>query len=126
MFLLKPSALHGIGVFTTSPIRKGKNVDIYPIDDYKFVDEKEAPESERFFFDTFCVVTVVDGVKGYWAPKDFRQMSLAWYLNHSKSPNLAMRDGGETFWASRDIAAGEEVTIDYADLDEHIDNSEGL
>ena len=126
MFLLKPPPIHGVGVFTTLPVKKGKKVDIYPLDDFQFVGEKKVPESKRFFFDNFCVLTVVDGVKGYWAPKDDRQMSLAWYLNHSKTPNLVMQDGGETFWASRNIAAGEELTIDYADLDEGIDNSEGL
>ena len=126
MFLLKPSPIHGVGVFTDSPLKKGAKVDIYPIDDCRFVRERAAPKHERFFFDNFCVLTIVDGVKGYWAPRDFRQMSLAWYLNHSASPNLVMRDGGETLWAARTIAAGEELTINYADLDENIDNSVGL
>ena len=55
-------------------------------------------------------------------PPDFGYMPVGWYLNHSSTPN-AMRDlkESETYgrWlAARDISEGEEITINYNDLDE--------
>ena len=51
-----------------------------------------------------------------WCPKSKIRMSLAWYINHSKTPNLRTRftkAGNWRFWAQRAIKAGEELTIDY-------------
>ena len=42
------------------------------------------------------------------------------FLNHSCEPNVGVR-GNVVFVAMRDIAAGEELTIDYAMIDDHDD-----
>jgi SET domain-containing protein len=39
-------------------------------------------------------------------------MNIAFYLNHSKEPNLRMKKD-ESFEALRDIAEGEELLMDY-------------
>jgi Proteins containing SET domain len=41
--------------------------------------------------------------------QDFHRMSIGWYTNHSKQPNVETR----TWKALRDIKKGEEITIDY-------------
>jgi hypothetical protein len=44
-------------------------------------------------------------------------MWIGWYLNHSGSPNSDEREE-ECYYAVRDIAAGEEITIDYKKFNE--------
>jgi hypothetical protein len=39
-------------------------------------------------------------------------MTVAWYLNHSKTPNVGC-DQDYTFFALRNIRNGEELTADY-------------
>ena len=43
-------------------------------------------------------------------------------MNHSPSPNLLSDDGDVTYYAAKNIAVGEEVTIDYRRMDETYDN----
>jgi SET domain-containing protein len=43
-------------------------------------------------------------------------MDLSVYLNHSATPNLISVDEGEFFEASRDIAVGEELFVDYGTI----------
>jgi uncharacterized protein len=53
---------------------------------------------------------------GLWlAPKDYEQLEPIFFLNHSCTSNVA-RYGGLVYVAKRDIAAGEQLTIDYAPL----------
>ena len=42
-------------------------------------------------------------------PKDFGHMEIGWYMNHSKKPNAHHRN--YNYYASRDIPAGEEITV---------------
>jgi SET domain-containing protein len=39
------------------------------------------------------------------------------YLNHSDEPNLRQVDGGDDFETTRDVRAGEELTLDYGTLE---------
>jgi SET domain-containing protein len=51
-------------------------------------------------------------------------MSIGWYINHSDAPNLEERLEETTwrYYATRAIAKGEEVTMDYRTLDADYDN----
>ena len=49
-------------------------------------------------------------------PIDFGKMEIGWYLNHSYFPNTFHKE--YHFYALKDIKAGEEITIDYNDLEE--------
>ncbi len=51
-------------------------------------------------------------------PSEYEGIML--YLNHSCDPNVGVA-GNVVFIAMRDIAAGEELTIDYAMIDDHQD-----
>ena len=48
-------------------------------------------------------------------------MDLAFYLNHSDTPNMVSVDDGAYFEAVRDIANGEELFIDYGTIGEGAD-----
>lgn len=122
MFMLKPSTIHGVGVFTDIPIKKGKKID-FECDDWRFVPDTEVPKHQRRFFRLYASETVIDGVYGWIAPLDFHRMSVSWHLNHADSANLITHDKGDTFYAVRDIAIDEELTINYQQLDQNIDNT---
>ena len=116
MLILRPSPLHGIGVFTTSPIKAGAHVRLWQEEDWRFVSfaeaERDAAVSE--FRDRYCVL----GDGGYYCPLDFHRMSIGWYMNHADEPNVRWRDNYE-YYAVRDIAAGEEILCDYRSLTPH-------
>ncbi len=62
-------------------------------------------------------------VEGLWLvslkPSEYREITR--FLNHSCEPNLGLA-GNIVFVAMRSIAAGEELTIDYAMIDDNQDS----
>jgi SET domain-containing protein len=102
-----PSSIHGVGVFAAEPIAKGTTVWI-PLYDRKFTDAEvaEMPPLMREFIDVY----------GY---KDDRYPGIVFcgvdngrFMNHSDTPNTDQLEEGNV--AVRAIAAGEELTCDYA------------
>lgn len=109
---LKPSKIHGVGVFAIRDIPKGTPVFAEDDDDIVWVDKKDTENllpPLREFYDDFCIVK---GDK-YGCPKNFDTLTIAWYLNSSDKPNVAA-DENYRFYALRDIKAGEELTADYS------------
>jgi len=109
-YLLRPSLIKnaGCGVFTTENIKKGEFIDIWDESDCKFVTVGDVEAFNHF------------GIKadgGWFVPLDFRRISLGWYLNNSATPNLESDKEAVHYYASRDIEAGEELTIDYLKLE---------
>ncbi|MBI2097239.1 MAG: SET domain-containing protein [Candidatus Sungbacteria bacterium] len=111
-FVLKPST-HGVGVFAVQAIKTGTYLRL-------FGDEKELRHRTRHLqksevpelFRDYCV----DRGETMMCPEDFGCMPVGWYLNHSNVPNAIHRD--YHWYAARDIAPGEEVTINYNTLEE--------
>jgi|GEM_PF-138297 len=108
---LKPSPIHGVGVFAIRDIPRGTY--IFEPDDDKLVsvaasETKSLPANLRRLYEDFCVL------KGetYECPSSLNRLTPAWYLNTSKDPNVAA-DSSLKFYAVRDIAKGEELTADY-------------
>jgi SET domain-containing protein len=108
---LKPSRIHGIGVFAIRDIPKGTYVFSGDNDEMVWVKasgtnhlEKEVKKLYR----DFCVSR--DGK--YGCPKNFNLLTPAWYLNHSKKPNMTA-DKNYDFYSTRRIKKGEELTVDY-------------
>jgi SET domain-containing protein len=108
---LKPSAVHGVGVFAIRDILKGTYV--FRQDDQRIIwiakqDIKQIPKAVRELYEDFCII------KGgrYGCPKSFDTLTPAWYLNHSENPNVAA-DSNTRFYALRNIRKGEELTVDY-------------
>lgn len=102
MLVLRPSEIAGVGVFTTTPIRKGVKPPLFVQRDWVF--RKSVFGYKRHFGH-------YDKVRdGYWCPVDFNRMSIGWYLNHSETPNCTSAVHPRTL---RFIRPGEELTIDY-------------
>ena len=114
------SEISGIGVIAIKDIPNGtdpfKDSDLSA--EYIGILPEELPRLdlniERYMKD-MCVFE--DGK--YWLPDTGLQtITIGWYLNHSKTPNMTATHRGENFIASRDIKAGEELTVDYSTYDE--------
>ncbi len=116
---LRPSKIDGIGCFTDVAIKKGEFVRVWDTEDSKWVSLREAHASR---YKDLYKRYGIRSAGGYWVPVDFLRMSAGWYMNHSTSPNLQSDDGEVTYFALRDITAGEELTIDYRRMDEQFDN----
>lgn len=109
---VRPSPIHGLGLFALEPIPAGTVV-------WRFVPEFDCligidqvvgvPDVVQEFFDKYVAL---DGGTYLLEADDSR------FMNHSGSPNLVTGKGTEPMVASRDIAAGEELTCDYRVFDE--------
>ena len=108
---LKPSKLHGIGVFAIRDIPKGTFVFHGDNDNMVWVKASATnrldKELQNLYRD-FCVLR--DGK--YGCPRNFNVLTPAWYINHSDNPNLAV-DEKFDFYATRKIKKGEELTLTY-------------
>lgn len=112
--MLKPSPVHGIGVFAMQDIPKGcrtifsRNVGEWiklPI-----ADVEKLPDHSRNLVETYCLYDE----EHYYVPDyGFKVMDMVNYLNHSSTPNIISVNDGEYFEALTDIPAGEELLVNY-------------
>ncbi|MFT3907883.1 MAG: SET domain-containing protein [Ferruginibacter sp.] len=115
--ILKPSAVAGIGVFALVDIKKGQR-NIFSNDKSEWIklskDEVEQlPPHSKALIENFCLFDE----ENYFVPEyGFKMMDLVVYLNHSDEPNVVSINEGEDFEAIRDIAAGEELFVDYGEI----------
>jgi SET domain-containing protein len=105
--ILKPSPIQGIGVFTLAPIKKNQKIPLSAENDARIIPESELARLPKVYHQYH----VPDVEQNWWGPRDYHCMSIGWYLNHSKNPNL---DVATNFVAVRRIKKGEELTIDYS------------
>jgi uncharacterized protein len=116
LFEVRPSAIHGTGVFARVEIAEGTKV-------LEYVGERLTKEESlrRRQDGNFFVFTVTD---------DFDidgdvDWNLARFINHSCAPNCEAEEDDERIWiiALRRIRAGEELTFNYGydlqDYEEH-------
>ena len=106
---LAPSSIEGLGVFCHEAIRKGDLVWLYDprFDVSYFKDDLErVPAHFREFLERYT----------YDHPDDPERIVLdcdeGRFMNHSDSPNVDLSNPSRGI-ATRDIAAGEELTCDY-------------
>jgi uncharacterized protein len=103
--VVRPSPIHAVGVYTSTPIRKGARV-------VEYEGERISPEeadrrydgmSRTYLYGLEDGKTVIDG------------HGLGAYLNHSCDPNCEVDEikGHVWLFALRDIGAGEELVWDY-------------
>ena len=106
-FVLKPSAISGagIGVFAVHGIVKGTRLCIADSSDLRTFIKKDVPKELL----KLCII-LKDGL--CICPKKFNHAWIGWYVNHSHNPNTEMLEK-ESYYATRDISAGEEILIDY-------------
>lgn len=115
-FRLKPSLIPGagVGVFATADIAAGTVLhELFAADDVRFV-----PWAEFAALDAPAEVKENFAVRyddGAYLPRDLNRISVGWFLNDSRDPNLD-HDADYVYFTRRDIAAGEELLIDYDQL----------
>jgi len=115
--MIKPSPLHGIGVFAIRPIPKGtKNIFSEGMGEWIQVSKQEVeslPESSKDLIENHCLFDE----DHYFIPEyGFKLVDLVIYLNHSEIPNVRSLNEGEQFEALRDIQEGEELLVDYGTI----------
>jgi SET domain-containing protein len=121
--LLKPSPVHGIGVFAIRNIPKGCR-DIFSKGHGKWIklpiaEVEKLPPHSKDLVETYCVFDN----DNYFVPDyGFKVMDMVNYLNHSSTPNIISVDDGEEFEALTDIPAGAELLINYEHIVENIEN----
>jgi len=109
------SQVHGIGVFAIRSIPKGTKplVSLIKIKEFDVSkkDIKKLPVSVRKEIETFCY----HDSKKYSLPSiGLNAMNLAFYMNHSKKPNVRYEKSGDIV-ALKKIKTGEELFFDYDD-----------
>ncbi len=115
--MLKPSGIHGIGVFAIRPIPKGCRT-IFSSGQGEWIKlpvaQVEAlPAHAKELVETYCLFDE----EHYYVPDyGFKLMDLVNYLNHSATPNIISINDGEIFEAMTDIQPGEELLVNYGHL----------
>jgi len=114
---IKPSPVHGIGVFAIADIPKGcRNMFSKSMGGWiklSFDEAKKLPPHSQNLVETYCLYDESD----YYAPDHgFKIMDLVFYLNHSSAPNIVSVNHGEYFEAMVDIPVGTELLINYGDI----------
>ncbi|HEY9404545.1 MAG TPA: SET domain-containing protein-lysine N-methyltransferase [Pyrinomonadaceae bacterium] len=107
-FVLRPSSIHGIGVFALQTIKKNTRLRLFAKGDRIRYLKSSSSLKDML---AYCV-PIGDGY--YMCPADFGRMSVGWHLNHSDTPNAFHKN--YIYYAGRDIRKGEEITIDYGTL----------
>jgi SET domain-containing protein len=115
--MLKPSGVHGIGVFAIRPIPKGCR-NIFSTGQGEWItlpiaEVELLPQHAKDLIETYCLFDE----ENYFVPDyGFKLMDLVNYLNHSDHPNIISIKDGEKFETIRDIEAGEELLINYGHI----------
>lgn len=122
-FILKPSSIDRIGVFAVHDIAAGTLL-VNQGHKIRILKTKEVPAE----FVKYC--TYINDEECV-CPERFDHLEIGWFINHSKTPDIAsdtsalthfdVRSGSVpaySFYALKDIKAGDEIVIDYAYLNE--------
>jgi SET domain-containing protein len=103
--IIRSSAIHAAGCYTTAPIKKGTRIVEYtgPHISKEEADEKYQNSPTTYLFGLGDGSRVIDG------------HGTAMFINHSCDPNCESDEIRGRVWISaiRNIAAGEELTYDY-------------
>jgi hypothetical protein len=103
--IIRSSAIHAAGCYTTTPVRKGAKVAEYtgPRMTKDEADEEHADSPITYLFGLGDGSVVIDG------------HCMAMFINHSCDPNCETEEVKGRVWitALRKIKPGEEITYDY-------------
>jgi SET domain-containing protein len=106
-----PSRLHGTGLFAAEPVRAGTVVWRFHLDtdrEYTREEVEALPEPERS-----RILSLVHSYISASSGRYIVNLDDGKFFNHSSRSNVVDSDVEECCVAVRDIAEGEELTIDY-------------
>jgi SET domain-containing protein len=115
--MLKPSPVHGIGVFAIRDIPKGCR-SIFSNHQSEWIklpirEVEKLPDHSRDLVETYCLFDE----ENYYVPEyGFKIMDMVNYINHSSSPNIRSINDGEFFEALTDIPTGTELLVNYGHI----------
>ncbi len=99
----------GIGLFADQEIKKSQSVWAFnSIIDIK-INKKDIPEDAKEFFHIYAID---NGENNFYLNTD-----NARFINHSENPNIKSLGPLKNNIVIRDIHIGEEITIDYNEID---------
>ncbi len=115
--MMKPSPVHGNGVFALREIPKGQRGFFSKnIGEWIKVERSEVellPQHSIDLVENFCLYDE----EFYYIPDyGFKVMDIVNFLNHSETPNIISINDGEDFETLRTIHAGEELFINYGEI----------
>lgn len=113
---------NGVGVFAIRRIKKGMKLFQGDCEEMVWIDKKDLPRRPRqirILYDDFAVIKTDEKDKKtrYGCPLNFNRLTVSWYVNCSRDPNVRC-DMDYNFFALRDIDRGEELTVDYSTYSE--------
>src|SRR5262249_46435342 len=108
--VVKPSRIVGRGLFAAAPIARGEIVCVKG----GHLLDKAALERHRAVVNDAELQVAADLFLVRLTEGEFESVMM--FLNHSCEPNVGVR-GQIVFVAMRDVAEGEELTLDYATID---------
>lgn len=104
----------GRGVFASARIMKGEVIHVTA---GRILTNAEYAELPKRYQGYCCDISD----KTVLCPLDFENPTIDWFINHSCNPNIGSAGDFYTLVAMRDIEPGEEITMDYAMVDEDPD-----
>ena len=115
--MIRPSGIHGLGVFAIKDIPQGKRgIFSTGIGEWIPVSKKEIatlPQHAIDLVENYCLYDE----ENYFLPDyGFKVMDLVNFLNHSDSPNIISINDGEDFETTRKILKDEELLINYGEI----------
>lgn len=114
---LKPSPLHGIGVFALTDIPAGCTTMFSKEEgewiELSFEEVNQLPAHSKALIENFCLF---DNEKYFVPAQGFKAIDLSLFLNHSCNPNIVSVNEGAYFKAIKNIPKGEELLVDYGTL----------
>jgi len=113
---IRPSKIHGVGVYAIMSIPKGTN--LFPDCSYnvkeeiKIINKKEVfhlHENVKDMMDDFFISNDTH----YFALDCLNNINVSYFLNHSDKPNCEWVEKDDSFRPLKDIEEGEELTFNY-------------
>jgi len=117
LVMIKPSSIHGIGVFALTNIPKGQRK-LFSSDQSEWLKISKTeidalPPHSKFLVENHCLYDD----EHYFVPSyGFKMIDPVIFINHSDTPNILSINDGEDFEAIRDIQEGEELFLDYGQI----------
>ncbi len=115
--MIKPSGIHGIGVFAVREIPAGcREMFSKEMGEWTTVSRKEVdalPAYARDLVENYCLY---DEARYFIPARGFKTIDISLFLNHSGTPNIISVNDGEYFETTREIKKGEELFVDYGEI----------